>query len=72
MRFFQAAGAALSAATLLTTAQANDAQSIINDAKSAAKSVASDASSVVESATSGPELPTFTVSACIAPEPELI
>jgi calnexin len=62
---FTAAAAAISTALLAGSVYA-DAQSVLSDASSSISSVASEASasgsSLVESATSGPELPTFTVS----------
>lgn len=62
---FSAAAAVLSTA-LLAGSVYGDAQSVLKEDSSSASSVASEASasgsSVAESATSGPELPTFTVS----------
>ncbi len=62
---FTAAAAVLSTALLAGSVHA-DAQSVLKDASSSVSSAASEASasgsSLVESATSGPVLPTFTVS----------
>lgn len=59
------AAAVLSTALLAGSVHA-DAQSVLKDASASASNVvaeaSSSASSLVESATSGPELPTFTVS----------
>jgi len=66
---FNTAAAVLSTVLLAGSVHADEqahAEDVLADARSAAESIASDVSgtvsSVIESATTGPELPTFTVS----------